>query len=54
MATSEMVPSADVISVEEFCSLSGVYSKVCAVRGKLLGVVLEKLGDFWLFFLGVS
>lgn len=54
MAASEMVPSADAISVEEFCSLSGVYSKVCAVQGNFLGVVLEKLGDFWLFFLGVS
>jgi hypothetical protein len=53
MVASEMVPSADVISVGEFCSLSGVYSKVCAVRGNLLGVVLEKLGDFWLLFLGV-
>lgn len=53
MAASEMAPSADVISVGEFCSLSGVYSKVCDVRGNLLGVVLEKFGDFWLLFLGV-
>lgn len=46
-------PSADVMSVGEFCSLSGVYSKVWAERGSFLGVVLEKLGDFWLLFLGV-
>jgi hypothetical protein len=37
----------------EFCSLSGVYSGVCGVRGNLLGVVLGKLGDFWQLFLGV-
>lgn len=48
-----MARSARVISVGEFCSLSGVHSEVCAVPGNLLGVVLGKLGDFWLLFLGV-
>lgn len=48
-----MAPSAGVVSVGEFWSLSGVYSKVWAAQGNFLGVVLEKPGDFWLLFLGV-
>ena len=42
----KMTCLAGVISAGDFCSLSGVRSGVCGVRGTFLGVALQELGDF--------